>query len=94
LRAYIEALYAIRTNKERTIAVLHKMLREGNRGILESTYDYYAPQFSMPPRVSREGLRTTADFLAPKGGAGDIERVLDESLLDELEREGVFRTSK
>ena len=44
--------------------------------------------------LSREGLRTTADFLAPKGGTGDIERFLDESLLDELEREGIFKTSK
>ena len=59
-----------------------------------STYDYYATQFSIPPRVNKEGLRTTADFLAPKGGIGDIERVLDESLLDELEREGVFNTFK
>jgi NitT/TauT family transport system substrate-binding protein len=94
LRAYIEALYAIRTNKEKTIAVLQKMLREGNRSVLESTYDYYATQFSIPPRVNKEGLRTTADFLAPKGGIGDRERVLDESLLDELEREGVFNTFK
>ena len=94
LRAYIDGLYAIRTQKEKTIAVLQKMLREGNRTILESTYDYYAPQFSIPPRVSREGLRTTADFLAPKAGAGDIERFLDESVLDELEREGLFKTYK
>jgi len=94
LRAYIDGLYAIRTNKEKTIAVLHKMLREGNRTILESTYDYYIPQFSMPPRVSREGLRTTADFFAPKRPAEDIEKFLDESLLDELEREGIFKTSK
>ena len=92
LRAYIDALFAIRTNKEKAIAVLQKMLREGNRAILESTYDYYAPQFSMPPRVSREGLRTTADFFAPKGQAGGIERFLDESLLDELEKEGIFKT--
>ena len=49
----------------------------------------------MPPRVSREGLRTTADFLDPKGAAaGFIERFLDESLLDELEKEGIFKTLK
>ena len=94
LRAYIEALYAIRTNRERTIAVLQKVLRENNRKVLESTYDYYASQFAIPPRVNREGLRTTADFLAPKGGIADVDRVLDESLLDELEREGVFNASK
>jgi NitT/TauT family transport system substrate-binding protein len=95
LRAYVDGLHAIRTNKEKTIAVLQKMLRVGDRAILESTYDYYAPQFSMPPRVSREGLRTTADFLDPKGAAaGFIERFLDESLLDELEKEGIFKTLK
>jgi len=91
LRAYIDGLYAIRTNKERTIAVLHKTLREGNRAILESTYHYYAPLFSIPPRVSREGLRTTADFFAAKA---ELEKFLDESLVDELEKEGLFKGAK
>jgi NitT/TauT family transport system substrate-binding protein len=95
LHAYIEGLHAIRTNKEKTIAILHKTLRIGDRAVLESTYDYYARQFSMPPRVSREGLRTTADFLDPKGtAAGLIDRSLDESILNELEKEGIFKTFK
>jgi ABC-type nitrate/sulfonate/bicarbonate transport system substrate-binding protein len=45
LRAYVEALYALRTSKEKTIAVLQKTLREGNRAILESTYQYYVRCF-------------------------------------------------
>lgn len=95
LQAYIEALHTVKTNKEKTVAVYQKMLKQRDREIMEKTFDYYAPQFSMPPRVNREGLRTTAAFItqrqgSPKAGA-DVERILDESLLDELEREGFFK---
>jgi ABC-type nitrate/sulfonate/bicarbonate transport system substrate-binding protein len=91
LRAYIDGLYAIRTNKERTIGALQKTLREANRAILESTYQYYAPLFSIPPRVNREGLRVTAEFFAAKT---DVDKFLDESLIDELEKEGLFKGAR
>ena len=95
LQAYIEALHTVKTSKEKTVAVYQKMLKQQDRGILEITYDYYAPKFSMPPRVSREGLRTTADFITQRQGglkpAVEVERMLDESLLEELEREGFFK---
>ena len=61
---------------------------------VEEAVPFGGPPPEIPPRVSSEGLRTTADFLAPKGGIADVDRVLDESLLDELEREGVYNASK
>lgn len=93
LQAFIEGLHQVMTNKEKTLNVYQKILKLPDRATLESTYDYYAPKFSMPPRVSREGLRATAEFVAKKAGA-DVQKILDESLLDELEKEGFFKTLK
>ena len=93
LQAFIEGLHQVMTNKEKTVNVYQKVLKQTDRALIEKTYDYYAPQFSMPPRVSREGLRATAEFVAKKAGT-DVQKILDESLLDELEKEGFFKTLK
>jgi ABC-type nitrate/sulfonate/bicarbonate transport system substrate-binding protein len=93
LQAFIEGLHQVMTNKEKTVNVYQKVLKQPDRALVEKTYDYYAPQFSMPPRVSLEGLRTTAEFVAKKTNA-DVKAMLDESLLDELEREGFFKSFK
>jgi ABC-type nitrate/sulfonate/bicarbonate transport system substrate-binding protein len=93
LQAFIEGLHQVMTNKEKTLNVFQKILKLPDRATLESTYDYYAPKFSMPPRVSRDGLRATAEFVAKKAGT-DVQKILDESLLDELEKEGFFKTLK
>ena len=95
LQAFIEGVYTVKTSKEKTVAVYQKMLKQRDRSIMEKTYDYYAPQFSMPPRVNREGLRTTADFISRGEGSSkagtDVQKILDESLLDELDKEGFFK---
>jgi ABC-type nitrate/sulfonate/bicarbonate transport system substrate-binding protein len=93
LQAFIEGLHEVITNKEKTVNVYQKVLKVSDRALLEKTYDYYAPQFSMPPRVSLDGLRATAEFVAKKVNT-DVQGMLDESLLDELEREGFFKTLK
>jgi hypothetical protein len=93
LQAFIEGLHQVMTHKENTLKVFQKILKLPDRATMESTYDYYAPQFSMPPRVSRDGLRATAEFVAKKPGA-DVQGILDEGLLDELQKEGFFKTLK
>ncbi len=93
LQAFIEGLHQVMTNKEKTIGVYQKILKQQDRSIVEKTYDYYAPKFSMPPRVSLDGLRTTAEFVAKKKNA-DVQAMLDESLLDELEKKGFFKAFK
>jgi len=93
LQAFIEGLHQVMTNKEKTVNVYQKILKQSDRALVEKTYDYYAPQFSMPPRVSLDGLRTTAEFIAKKVNV-DVQTMLDESLLDELEKEGFFKPFK
>ncbi len=94
-QAYAEGTYQFMTSREKGLAVLAKRLRFKNPKGLEETYDYFAKNFSMPTRVSRDGLRNTLDIIAQRSAAVkvdmNINRYLDESIIDELEREGFFK---
>jgi ABC-type nitrate/sulfonate/bicarbonate transport system substrate-binding protein len=94
-QAYAEGTYQFMTNKERGTAVLSKRLRSKNPKGLEETYQYFARKFSFPTRVSTAGLRNTLELLSQRSPSAKIDmnlnKYLDESTLDELEREGFFK---
>ena len=93
-QAYAEGTYHFITNKDKGTAVLAKWLRSKNSKTIEETYQYFARKFSFPTRVSQAGLRNTLELLAQRPGAKidmNINKYLDESTLDELEREGFFK---
>ncbi|HEY7218671.1 MAG TPA: ABC transporter substrate-binding protein [Candidatus Binatia bacterium] len=94
-QAYAEGTYQFMTNREKGLAVLTKRLRFKNPKGLEETYDYFAKSFSMPTRVSQEGLRNTLEIIAQRNPAVKVDmnigKYLDESIVDELEREGFFK---
>jgi ABC-type nitrate/sulfonate/bicarbonate transport system substrate-binding protein len=94
-QAYAEGTYQFMTNKERGMAVLSKRLRSKNPKGLEETYQYFARKFSFPTRVSTAGLRNTLELLSQRSPSVKIDmnvgKYLDESTLDELEREGFFK---
>jgi hypothetical protein len=68
-------------------------LKQDNPTALEQTYRYFAPQFSFPTRVSLNGMRNTLEMIAKEDSKVDtnVGRYVDESLLDELEKEGFFK---
>lgn len=93
LMAYAEATYQFMTDPEKGISVLRRRLKQDNVKALEETYRFFAPQFSFPIRVSPTGMQNTIELIAkenPKAEA-KFERYVDESLLDELEKEGFFK---
>jgi len=94
-QAYAEGTYQFINDKEKGVAVLTKRLRLKNPKGIEETYQYFARKFSFPTRVSQAGLRNTLELLAQRSPAAKIDmnlsRYLDESTLDELEREGFFK---
>lgn len=94
-QAYAEGTYQFMTSREKGFAVLAKRLRFKNPTGLEETYDYFAKSFSMPTRVSHEGLRNTLEIIAQRNPAVKVDmnvgRYLDESIVDELDREGFFK---
>ena len=95
LRAYSEGIYQFMTNTEKALAITNQRLKLKNTALLEEAYQFYAPIFSFPPRVSREGVRVVLDVLAQRSSGAKVEtstdKYIDERLLDELEREGLFQ---
>jgi len=94
-QAYADGTYQFMTNREKGLAVLSKRLRFKNPKGLDETYDYFARSFAMPTRVSQDGLRNTLEIIAQRTPAVKIDmniaKYLDESIVDELEREGFFK---
>jgi ABC-type nitrate/sulfonate/bicarbonate transport system substrate-binding protein len=94
-QAYAEATYQFLNSKEKAISVLTKRLQQKNPKAVEETYQYVATSFSFPTRVSHQGLRNTLEMVAQRNPSGktdlSLDKILDESTLDELEREGFFK---
>ncbi len=61
----------------------------------EENYEEYQGAFSFPPRVGRKGLAAVLELMQHETGKSkaelDINRFVDESVLDELEKEGFFK---
>jgi len=95
VRAYSEAIHTFKTDKAKGMAVYTKWLKQPDTKVIEATYDYFAPRFSFPPRIERDGIRNALELVGDRDREAkrdiNIEQFIDESLLDELEREGFFK---
>jgi ABC-type nitrate/sulfonate/bicarbonate transport system substrate-binding protein len=93
MMAYAEATYQFMNNKEKGISIFKHRLKQDNAKALEETYKYFAPQFSFPTRVSQNGMQNTLELIAKEDPKLDvkIEKYVDESILDELDKEGFFK---
>jgi NitT/TauT family transport system substrate-binding protein len=89
VRAYSDAIYQFTTQKQQGMAIYAKRLKQQNPKVLEDTYQYYAGKFSLPPRVSRAGMQSALSLMGDKAVEAKTDFV-DESIIDELEREGFF----
>jgi NitT/TauT family transport system substrate-binding protein len=92
-QAYAEATYQLLNSKEKATAVLSKWLQQKNPKAIEETYQYIATSFSFPTRIAPQGLRNTLEMVSQKNPKVDMNpaRYIDESTLDELEKEGFFK---
>ena len=93
MMAYAEGTYQFKTDREKAHSIYKRRLKQNNPRALEETYQYFAPKFSFPTRVSQNGLRNTLELIAKENPKVDMNlgKYLDESLLDELEKEGFFK---
>jgi ABC-type nitrate/sulfonate/bicarbonate transport system substrate-binding protein len=91
--AYAEATYQFMNNKDKGISIFQHRLKQDNAKALEETYKYFAPKFSFPTRVSQVGMQNTLELIAKENPKLDtnIDKYVDESTLDELEKEGFFK---
>jgi hypothetical protein len=84
-----------KTDKTKGMAVYANRLKQQDSKVIGETYDYFAPKFSFPPRVERDGIRNALELVSARDreakGEINLEQFIDESLIDELEREGFFK---
>jgi len=75
------------------MALFKHRLKQDNAKALEQTYKYFAPKFSFPIRVSHNGMQNTLELIANENPKLDtkLEKYLDESIIDELEKDGFFK---
>ena len=95
VQAYSEAIHEFKTDKDKMIAVYNQRLKQRNPQVIEQTYSYFAPIFFLPPRVPLDGARYTVELIAQRSPPGKsapvVEQFVDNSIVDELEREGFFK---
>jgi ABC-type nitrate/sulfonate/bicarbonate transport system substrate-binding protein len=98
MQAVSEAIYLIKTadnrRREELIAIAGKHLRV-NPTAAREFYTQYENVFSFPPRVGRKGMAAVIELMQEETGRPkaefELHRFLDESILDELEKEGFFK---
>src|SRR5258705_386815 len=95
MRAYSEAIYLFKSSKQRVLGVYARRLKQQDSAVIEQTHSYFAPKFSFPPRVDLDGMRNVLDQVSQREPEArrpfKSDRFLDESVTDELEREGFFK---
>src|SRR5919106_730204 len=91
--AYAEATYQFMNSKNKGISIFKHRLKQDNPKALEETYKYFAPKFSFPTRVSQVGMQNTLELIAQENPKLDtkVGKYVDESIMDELEKEGFFK---
>lgn len=93
LRAYIEALAIIRTDKETTYKAMGKFLKTDNRQVLESIYDDYGSAFQRVPLMTRQEVQAVLDVVkGPKGVQAKPEVFYDNSFVQKIEASGFINT--
>lgn len=89
LKAQVEAIHTIKTNKGLTLRVMRKYLKVNDPEAIEATYEFFSRRTVELPRTEIEGVKNILNDLgAPQKSPGDF---LDMTLLDELEREGFIQ---
>jgi NitT/TauT family transport system substrate-binding protein len=96
-QAVSEAIYRLKTQpqlREKIVGVVAKRLRLSAKSA-EEAYDGYYNVFSFPPRIGRRGLQDVLEIIQRESGRSkgeaDLSRFVDESIMDELDREGFFK---
>jgi len=94
VRAMVESIQFIKTNKEATKAILAKKLRTDDQDGLERAYQAYSVIFREAPYPYVDGVKTFMEDLVvinPKAANVDLNRYVDMSFVQELESSGFIK---
>ena len=93
LKGYVEAIHYIYNNKEETLKVMAKYLRNPDPEVLESAYNGFVKMVPKKPYPTLKGIQFLLDQFSaelPQAKTAKPEQFVDLSLLQELEKEGFF----
>ncbi len=90
LMALLEGLQLYRQNKNYAVQVLQKFTKQASPEILSQTYDYFSKNTPAMPLTDPEAIQ--AGLPTDKPSNRRVEEFYDNSILDELAREGFMRT--
>jgi ABC-type nitrate/sulfonate/bicarbonate transport system substrate-binding protein len=95
LQGLSEAIYEISVSPEKGMSVLSKRLNVKDPKVIEENYNTYGRLFAFPSRVGRKGMDGVLEQIQQQSGGAksdfEFARFVDESIIDELEREGFFQ---
>ena len=92
LRAYCEGIQQARGDKESAIKILARNARVEDPEILQELYRIYGSRhLERIPYVKAEGLEEILITMGKEGANAKAADFVDNSLLQELDREGLFR---
>ncbi len=90
LMALIEGLQLYRQNKNFAVKVLEKYTKQASPEVLSQTYDYFSKNSPAMPLSSAETIQAGLPTDKPSGRR--VEEFYDNSILEELAREGFMKT--
>ena len=95
LRAHVEGIAYLKTNKDFSIKVLSKYLRTTDQELLEGSYEIFRQDFISVPYPIMKRLEATYEYVAstrPEIRNRKPEEFMDPSLIAELEKSGFIKT--
>jgi ABC-type nitrate/sulfonate/bicarbonate transport system substrate-binding protein len=93
LRAYVEGLHGVRTQKEASIKIIAKYTRQRDPEVLNKFYDEMAADLPRIPYVDEVSARATIDAMQTQGPPlpkVDVKGIFDNSYLRAMESNGVI----
>lgn len=93
LKGYVEALHFIHHNREETRKITAKYMRTSDPEVLDATYDFFVKRVAKKPYPTLKGIQFLLDELSgkfPQAKSAKPEQFVDLSLLQSLERDGLF----
>jgi NitT/TauT family transport system substrate-binding protein len=94
LKAHVEGIAFFKANKEFSIKVLSKYLRNNDQELLEGSYEIFSKDFISVPYPIMHGLEATYDYVAqsrPEIRHRKPEEFMDPSLIAELDKSGFIK---
>lgn len=94
LRAHVEGIAFFKQNKDFSIKVLSKYLRNNDRELMEGSYEIFRHDFISVPYPIMHGLEATYDYVAqtrPEIRGRKPEEFMDPSLIAELDKSGFIK---